>query len=492
MRKGLILGGAVVGAVLAATATLVVTRALTLESRQLDVEPAPRLDLDEGAAAQRLAGMLRLPTVAGTGDPEHRQAFVDLHDYLEITYPKLHEALARETISELGLLYTWRGSDRDADPIVLMAHLDVVPVADDELDAWSHPPFSGAVAEGYVWGRGALDNKGSVTGIFEAVERLLEEGFSPRRTVYLALGHDEEIGGHEGAAAIARRFEEEGVRPYLVLDEGGLVVEGMLPVDAPVALIGVAEKGYLTLELRAEGPAGHSSMPAAQTAIGILSSAIVRLEASPFPGRLDGVPREMLVFLAPEMPWAARLPLANLWLFRPLVERQFEADPGTASTLRTTMAPTVLRAGDKENVLPSRARALINFRIRSGDTVEDVVERVRGVIRDPRVAVGVPDSASFPPSDASPISPTEGPVFELLQRTVHEVYPDAVVVPYLLPGATDSRHFSGLTEHVYRFAPGHLMPDDLERIHGINERIAVADLAAGIRLYYRLLHNAAR
>ena len=367
-----------------------------------------------------------------------------------------------------------------------MGHGDVVPVEPGTEGDWEHPPFAGRIADGYIWGRGAIDNKSGVLAILEAAERLLEEGYRPSRTIYLPFGMDEEVGGHSGAAKISKLLNSRGVELEYVLDEGGCVVSGVLPIGAAVALVGIAEKGYVSLELSAKGEGGHSSMPPRRTAVGILSSAIARLQDNPFPGGLSGPTRELFAYLGPEMPFVPRMLFANTWLFGPLIERRLAASPSSDAMLRTTTAPTIFEGSIKDNVLPIRARAVVNFRIFPGETSESVAERVRSLIVDSRVRITQFGSVVL---DPSPVSPTDSPGFKILERTIRQVFPDAVVAPYLVVGATDSRYYRGLTENVYRFLPLRLHQDDLSRMHGTNERVSIEGYADGLRFYRQLILN---
>jgi carboxypeptidase PM20D1 len=286
---------------------------------------------------------------------------------------------------------------------------------------------------------------------------------------------------------VAALLEERKVRLGFVLDEGGAIVSGFLPgLDRPVATVGIAEKGYVSVELTAETKGGHSSIPPSPTAIGALSAAIDRLVAHPLPAHLDTL-RRSLAYVGPELPFTLRLALANLWVFGPLVERQLARSAATDALLRTTTAPTMLRAGVKENVLPSSATGVVNFRILPGETVESVVEHVRQTVSDPTIHVRALPFAS----DPSTVSPADGPAFGVIQRTIGEVFPGAVVTPSLVLGATDARHYARLSPNVYRFLPVRIGPGDLERIHGTNERIGVKDYASAVDFYARLIQNAA-
>ena len=274
-RFGLIVGGIVAVLVL----TLVVNT-LATESRQIDAAPLTAFTLDTTAAAERLAGVLRFETVTQR-DPADldSSAYQQLHGYLRDAFPRVHETLQVDTVSGLSRLYTWPGRDTSLAPIVIMGHTDVVPIEAGTDTAWTHPPFSGALADGFVWGRGALDDKASVVGALEAVEGLLQADYQPERTVHLAFGHDEEVGGARGAQQIAERIAARGHRPALVVDEGGAITEGALPgVEKPVALVGVAEKGYLSIELVATSAGGHSAMPPPRTSVEIVSEAVAALD----------------------------------------------------------------------------------------------------------------------------------------------------------------------------------------------------------------------
>lgn len=469
---------------------VLLARGLALPSRQIDVAPAPRFTHpDPEGAVRRLAEAIRIPSVS-TLDPAETdpEPFRALHRHLADSFPRLHARLSRETVSDLSLVYTWEGRDPSLPPALLMGHLDVVPVLPGTEGQWTQAPFSGALEGGFVWGRGTIDVKPKVYGIAEAVEQLLGQGFQPARTLTLAFGHDEEVGGTHGAVEIARRFRERGTRFAWVLDEGGVIASGLTPgVAAPVAFVSIAEKGYLSLELSVEQAGGHSSMPPPKTAVGILARAIDRLEEHPLPAGVRGPTRAFLETLAPEMPLASRVAIANLWLTEPLVVRLFATTPRGSAQLRTTTAATMFEGSTKDNVLPIRARAVVNFRILPGDSVASVIAHVRAAIDDDRVTVE--PLRGFSASEPSPVSRTDTPGWQLLQRTIRAVYPEVLVSPQLALGATDARHFADLSDSVYRFGPTWLGPDDLTRAHGTNERIDAARYVESIGFYVRLLEG---
>jgi carboxypeptidase PM20D1 len=463
-------------------------RAAAVGSRRAAVSPIPSVAVDEAAVAGRLAGGLRFRTVS-TEDPAAADdaPLREFHDYLRRSYPRLHAALKRERVGGGSLLYTWKGRQRELPALLLLAHQDVVPVEPGTETDWSHPPFEGVIDSGYVWGRGAMDDKGSLIAILEAVEGLLAEGFVPERTLLLAFGHDEETGG-DGAIAMAGLLANRGIPIESVLDEGGSIVEGAVPgVTTPLAMIGIAEKGSVAIDLSIEIEGGHSSTPPRHTAIGILAAALTRLEQHPMPGRIAGPSRQLAEHLAPELGFPFRIVLANLWLFGPLLELAMSREPALDALLRTTTAVTIVEGGVKENVLPARARAVANFRILPGDRVEDVVEHVRRTVSDDRLQVqaGVRNT----PRDPTRESPTDDAAFERLAQTVGEVFPDVPAIPFLVLGGTDARHYAQLTKRLYRLSPFRFVLADLKRVHGTDERLAVASLADGVRFYRRLIQR---
>jgi carboxypeptidase PM20D1 len=405
-----------------------------------------------------------------------------------VSYSKVRDHVARNLlIGQHALLYVWPGTDLQAVPIALLAHEDVVPVAPGTHGDWAQAPFSGAISDGFVWGRGAWDDKGNLMAIMEAVELLARSGFRPRQTVYLAFGADEELGGEDGAARIAARLKAQGVRLGLVLDEGLLITHGLVPgVRKPVALIGLAEKGYTTLQLTAKGQPGHTSMPPRHSAIGILSEAITRVEAQQMPAHLEGVPKAMFEALAPEVSGAQRWILSNLWLTGPLVISQLEKTPSANAMLRTTGVATVIQSGDRENVLPGVATASVNFRLLPGDRSDAVLAHVRQVLSGLDVQLERLPQVS----EASPMSPSQSRGFELVARSLRELQPDVVVAPGLLMGGTDARHYAAVSDVILRFSPVHASAADLGRFHGSNERISLANYAQMIQFYERLLRNA--
>lgn len=483
---------ALLGIVVLALAVAVGAKTLLMPSRQLAVAAVTPVKVDAAAAAERLGAAVRLKTIASRDDADASAAeFNALHALLQTSFPKAHAVLKREVVGKYGLVYTWPGTDPKAAAIGLMAHQDVVPVAPGTEGDWQQPPFSGVVRDGFVWGRGSWDDKGNLMSMMEAVELLAASGFQPRQTVYLIFGHDEEQGGQRGALQIAQLFKQRGIHLQFVVDEGLLITEGVLAgLNRPAALVGVAEKGYLSVNLSASATPGHSSMPppeAGQSAIGMMSVALARLEDQQMPLAIRGLSREMFETIAPEMTGLNRVFLSNLWLFKPVIEQQLKKGASTSAMMRTTTALTIASAGNADNVLPGRANATVNFRLAPGDSSDAIVEHVNTVVKNP--AIKVEKAAGF--SEASKVAATDAPGFQLISRTLRQLHPDVVVAPGLMLGATDSRHFDGIADNIYKFSPVRAKPEDLKRFHGTNERISTANYVELIQFWHQLIGNSA-
>jgi carboxypeptidase PM20D1 len=446
---------------------------------------------EPGIDAQRfidhLGEAIRIRTVSHEErDRNHPGPFHEFHAFLRDSYPLVIERCTVESVSDLSLLITWEGSNPELDPVVLMAHMDVVPVEEGTEKDWDVDPYSGDVVDGELWGRGALDDKGPLVAIMEAVEHLLRSGFEPDRSVIVALGHDEEIGGLQGGAAIAAVLRDRGVRPWFVLDEGGGVTEALPPLTkGQVALVKTAEKGYVTLELTATGAGGHSSTPPRSTAIGTLSRAIRRLETKPFPASTVAI-EPLFAALEPRLDPRLRPVLTNLRYTGPLVTRLLAARPVTNALVRTTTAVTVISGGVKSNVLPQHASAIVNFRILQGDTIASVIERVRRIV-GPDITV-----TPFGEENAEPsrVSSQESAAWSVVRAAVAATFPEAIVAPWTLVGMTDSRHFADIAGDVYGFGPFVVGLEGMDRIHGTGERIRTADAGAAVSFFVRVMRHA--
>ncbi|MDP9142010.1 MAG: M20 family peptidase [Pseudomonadota bacterium] len=484
MKKGLLTAGLAV-LVLGAVAVL---RAMQLEPHAALAQAVPRLELDADVLAGRLAEALRIPTVSQAIDvPIDRQVFADFHALLVAQFPRVHQHLQIERISEWSLLLRWPGSDAQRKPAMLLAHMDVVPVDPSTVANWQYPAFAGTVADGYIWGRGALDDKSNLIAQLEAIELLLAQGFVPQRSLYFGYGHDEEIGGQQGAKKIAATLAARGERLAYTLDEGSAITLGIVPgIAQPVASIMSGEKGYASYELRVVTEGGHSSTPKPDGAVVRLARALTRIDEHPLPAQLTPPVAAMLDRMAPHLPFAKRLVVANREVLEPVLLNALGQGAITAALTRTTQAMTQLDAGFKDNVLPTSARAVINFRLLPGQRIADLEQHLRVVIDDPGITLTL--DAAFA-NEAPPLSDPAAPEFALIERTVNEVFPQALVSSGIVMATTDNRHYAGVADQRYGFAPFVYAPEDQARVHGINERISVEGYADMVRFYVQLLQN---
>jgi len=443
-----------------------------------------RTSAADSDALERFRALLRIPTVS-QADPDDTDwaAFGSFRRAVTVLYPRLSAALELELVAGHSLLYRWRGRGSGA-PTVLMAHYDVVPASDD---GWVHPPFAATLVgdgpERQLWGRGTLDDKGALVTILEAVERLVTAGFTPENDVYLSFGHNEETAG-DGAAAVVATLDERGVRPSLVIDEGGAIAEGVFPgVKSPVAYVGVSEKGLTNLRLSVEQAGGHASTPPKLTATARLARAIVRLDAQPFPARMSPTTLEMITTLGAHVSGPLGVVFRGARATRPLLLAVFaRLSDETRALIRTTHAVTELRGSAAANVLAEHASATVNIRIAVGSSVAEAVAHVTRAIHDDAVRIEVLEA-----SEPSPVSPTTGEGWNLLRELIETTYPGTVVAPYIQLGASDSRRFTRISDNVYRFSPFRMSAEERATLHAKNERIHVATWLSGIDFYEALV-----
>lgn len=439
--------------------------------------------------AENLGQAIRFRTISeqDTAAIDYSQ-FQQLHEFLRSTYPRVFAELQVEQINQHSLLLRWAGSGSQDLPILFTAHMDVVPIEPGTDADWSYPPFDGVVADGKIFGRGALDDKVGLIGLLEAVEQLLAEGFTPRRTVVFAFGHDEEIGGRAGAMAIAQRLRELDMHFEWMVDEGGLLLsDHPLVKDKPVAMVNVAEKGYLTLTLVATGEGGHSSTPPQVSTIGRLSAALSRIEQNPFPMRLVGPVKAMLETLGPHAGQPSEFIFSHLWFTGPLVEYKMSQDRFSNPYVRTTTALTMINAGVKENVVPQRAEAKVNFRLLPGDTPDYVVATIKGIVNDEKIEISYDQWSNVPP-----VADYAASGYAVIKNATEAVYPNAVVTPSLLSGATDTRHYIDLVDNMYRYHGMLLASSQAKGVHGTDEYIGVESFEASIKIAKQMIQLGAK
>lgn len=470
-----------------ATAVLISTFLFRPPRGQADAAPYDPGEIPEEVLA-RLTRAITFPTVCtqeynGT-DFAPFEGFIA---FLAEAYPLFHKTCSLDRVNGYALVYRWKGADPSLQPMMFTAHYDVVPVETGTEAAWKYPPFSGAAVEGRIWGRGTLDIKSQITAHMEAVETLILRGFTPKRDFYFVYGQDEETGGRNGAYKTADYFAEKGIRFEGVLDEGGFVVSGVIRgVASPLALIGVAEKGFCNYELTLEGEGGHSSMPPAHTALGNAARLIAAIESHPLPARLTAPALLLLRNIAGEMGFVTRMAVANIRLFKPLILKALSAGPATNAMVRTTFAATMARAGDAANVLPRKAQVVINVRLLPGDSVAGVETYFKEIAAKLKFPLAIRTSAGAEPSQ---VSPADGTVYRRLITLIGEIFPGVIASPYLVMGGTDARKYYKVCDHVYRFTPMLVTNEEKDTAHNTNESVTAANYGRMIHFFARFIEG---
>ncbi len=471
MRKIILL----ISVVMMSLASLLVYNAVMLSSKQLASERLERLNLSD-EVFQNLSKAIQYPTISfGEKVPVDSITFIDFHKFLEATFPLTHATLSLEKINTYSLLYTWEGSEASKKPIIFMSHQDVVPVDEPTLKDWEAGPFEGKISKTDIIGRGSMDDKASLIALLEAVELLLEESFKPSQTIYLAFGHDEEVGGSKGAAEIVKYLKSKDVQAAMTLDEGGFLAENMVPgIDKPIAMVNLAEKGFASFNLIVKTQGGHSSQPPKENTIGMLAQAIVNLENNQLPYQLVTPIDYQLEYIGAELPFLKKLAFANPWLFEKRILESLNA--------HTTTAPTIIQGGVKNNVIPTVASATINFRILPGETIASVKQHIENSISNKIEVVPV----GFL-TNPSPVSRIDSEVYAILEKTIRSMFPNSIVVPGLVGGGTDARYFYEISDDVYRFYPIRVQPESMTRLHGIDEKISKDNYKEIIEFSYHLI-----
>ncbi len=443
--------------------------------------PAPVLSDD---ALKHFQQAITYPTIS-FGDTKKWDSipFINFRKFLESTYPLVHQNLARETVGEYSYVYKWQGKNTALNPFILMAHQDVVPIEETTIKQWTCEPFAGTIKDGFIWGRGTTDDKINLISILESAEKLLTENYQPERTVYFIFGHDEELGGKKGAVKIAELFRQRNIKADIIMDEGGIVTKKEVPgITKPIALIGTAEKGYMSLEFSVNKKGGHSSQPDNETAIDILLKAIVQLRANPFETHFVKATDGLIKYLGPEMQFPNNIAFANPWLFSSIIKSEYKKSRTGNAMIRTTAVPTIVNAGIKDNVIPTLATAIVNFRLLPGDSSTMILKKVKEIINDKRIIIK-PFGDNI--SEGSNTTPTTSIAFTRIDSIIKLSYKEVVSAPFLLIGATDSRHFSEVSDNIIKFSP---MVDPIG-FHGIDERVSLESYQHSLWFFEQFLRS---
>lgn len=472
--------GIIIFAGMLAFAAVLLVRTVLFVPPEIKKTADTQYAVDADKAAARLSQLIQKRTVSSRNESEvdlgQFDAFIEL---LPVLYPDVHRTVTREFVNGYAIVYRWKGR-QPQEPIVLMSHYDVVAAASD---GWKYPPFDGVIADGIIWGRGSIDTKVTLASILESAESLIKSGFVPDHDIYFSFTHNEELGG-DGTPAIVKLFEQRGLTPGLVLDEGGAVVEHMFPgVSKPVAMVGVSEKGIIDLEFIVKSTGGHAATPPLKATTGKLARAIVRLEENPFASRFPRPTIEMLKTLGRHTPFGFRILFANLWLFKPLLLVAFTRHGGETNAIcRTTIAMTMLQGSHAVNVMPSEVRSAASVRVAVGETIDATIQHIRRIIHDPSVELHTVFCR-----EPSPVSDTKGEAYSRLSKAINETYPSAVVSPYIMLGGSDACHFAKISKNVFRFSPLELSKEERDSMHSVNESLPVAKLVKAVEFYLRLI-----
>jgi len=462
------------------------------------------------AAVKRLADGIKIQTIS-TGELGEfdYSTFGKFKDYLKITYPLLYQNTEVVEVNTYGLVFKLKGSQPELKPVLFLSHMDVVPPGDAEVknndpnvfrpddkplpavtkvaEEWDFSPFSGAVAHGRIYGRGAIDMKGMLFSLLESMNHLVETKYTPKRDIYLAFGFDEEVSGRKGALQIARYFRQKGLSFDAVYDEGGLILEkgSVKGIDADVAVIGCAEKGFLSARIKVKGLGGHSSMPPLESAMGKAAIIMQRLENNQMKPEITPLIHDFFDNIGGSMPFANRLAIANQWLLKPVLLSQLTKNNSTNALVRTTTALTMMKGSDGPNVLAPEVEFLVNFRLIPGNTVQQVKDHIAKACKGFDVEIEEVDNTT----EASLVSPSDTKSFQIMEKGIRELYPSAIVTPYLTIAATDAYKYQIVSKNIYRFMPIKINDAEKQSIHGTNEYISIENYMKMIHFFQQIMKN---
>lgn len=462
------------------------------------------------SAVQRFSNGIKIATISTgeLGDFDY-STFDTFKEYLKKSYPEIYQNTENYEVNKYGLVFKLKGSQPNLEPILFLSHMDVVPPGDADVKSkeenvfrpndkalprvtkvaedWDYAPFSGSVANGRIYGRGTIDMKGMLFSLMESMSNIIKSGHIPKRDIYLAFGFDEEVGGQKGAAQIANHFKKQGLKFDAVYDEGGLVLEkgSVKGIDSDVAVIGCAEKGFLSAKIKVKGLGGHSSMPPTESAIGKAAVIMQRLEDDQMKPIITPLIREFFDNIGGSMPFANRLAISNQWLLQPLLLSQLTKSNTTNALVRTTTALTMMKGSDGTNVLSPEVEFVVNFRLLPGNTVKDVKDHIAKATKGFDVEVEEIDNTR----EASAVSPTNTKAFKLIEAGIKEIYPTAIATPYLTVGGTDAYKYQIVSKNIYRFMPIKINNSEQQSIHSTNEYISIKNYLKMIHYFEFVMKN---
>lgn len=464
----------------------------------------------DDSAIQRLSGGLKIPTIsAGELGEFNFSTFDTIKEYLKTSYPLIYENVEYVEVNKYGLVYRLKGKNQSLDPILFLSHTDVVPPGDAPIkdksenifrpddkplpavskvsEEWDFAPFSGAVANGRIYGRGSIDMKGMLFSLIESLNNIIKNKHTPERDIYLAFGFDEEVGGLQGAVYIANYFKQKNIKFDAVYDEGGLVLEkgSVAGINSDVAVIGCAEKGFLSVKIKVKGLGGHASMPPAESAIGKAAVIMQRLETEQMKPMMTPLIKQFFDSIGGSMPFVNRMAIANQWLLKPVLLSQMTKNNSTNALVRTTTALTMMKGSDAPNVLSPEVEFVVNFRLLPGNTIKEVKEHIAKATKGFDVEVQEIDNVK----EASAVSPTDTKAFRLIQAGIKEIYPSAISTPYLTIGATDAYKYQIVSKNVYRFMPIKINDAEKQSIHSTNEYLSIENYMKMIHYFEFIMLN---
>ncbi|MEE0945597.1 MAG: M20/M25/M40 family metallo-hydrolase [Acutalibacteraceae bacterium] len=459
---------------------VIIIRALAFNPKSATQIRGEEIIFDKDKATENLRKLITFKTVSNYDkNLEDEGEFGGLIDALPELFPNVFKSCSFEKLPDRALLFKWKGKN-EGDPAVLMAHYDVVPVNEEN---WEKPAFEGIIEDGVLWGRGTLDTKGTFSGILTAADKLIEDGFVPENDIYFAFSGGEEING-QGAVRIVDYFEEKGITPALVVDEGGAVVENVFPgVNVPCGLIGIAEKGMMNVRYTARSSGGHASAPKPNSPVVRLAKACMKLENNPFKRHLTKPVADMFDTLGRHSSFVYKLIFANLWCFGGILDIICKKGGGELNAMmRTTVAFTQTEGSAAPNVIPPKACLVSNMRLNPADRVDTAYEYLKKTVSDKNIDIEIMESVN-----PSRISDTNCDGYKKVAMAVASTWKGCIVSPYLMVQCSDSRHYGRISDRVYRFSAMDLTGEERATIHGNNERVRLECIHRAVEFYIRLM-----